>query len=283
VTTTAEIESSLLSALSTIRQNWAALLLPSGSGGMGGTASSDVVTGLDRRVSLRHEVTLSLNGWARLIVEDRNLTHLWQPCEHGVKVTLARPLVGPTRPRCASRIEWAKDENGVPQVGHHVIDGTDALGLCVLIERHARWFAGHEAAMDAAEELTTWAREVKATAAPARREWVYLGDCPFVVEDWFCRGQVRGYADPDRLPSCSDCGQEAVAEWWEEVFGLDELIGLGALVNVVRETTGRTVSRFTLSRWVRSGRIPVSGTDAQGRETFSRRSVAAALTRELAG
>jgi hypothetical protein len=240
MTTTAEIERALITALGTIRDNWAALLLPSGSGGIGGTASSDVVTGLDRRVSLRHEVTLSLNGWARLIVEDRDLTH------------------------------------GLPL-------GTDALGLSELIERHARWFAGHEAALDAADELTTWAREVKATAAPARREWVYLGDCPFVIEDWFCHGQVRGYADPDRLPSCSDCGQEAVAEWWEEVFGLDELIGLGALVNVVRETTGRTVSRFTLSRWVRSGRIPVSGTDAQGRETFSRRTVAAALTRELAG
>lgn len=239
MTDLAATERALLTALSTIRDHWHALVVQ-GSGGMGGTASSDVVTGLDRRISLRHEVTLSLNGWARLIVEDRDLTH------------------------------------GLPL-------GTDALGLCELIERHARWFSGHEAAEDAAEELTTWANEVRATAAPNRRDWVYMGDCPFVIGDWFCAGQVRGYADQDRLPACTDCGQEAVAQWWEEVFGLDEPITRDELGQVIRETTGRTVSRFTVARWVKQGRIPISGTDEHGREVFSRRSVATALTRELAG
>ena len=131
MTSAAQIEDSLLASLATIRAHWSALLLPS-SGGMGGIAGSDPVTGLDRRVSLRHEVTLCLNGWARVVVEDRELT--------------ARlPL------------------------------GNDTLGLIVLLERHALWLSSHEAGADAAVEIAEWAREVKRTATPERREWMPLG------------------------------------------------------------------------------------------------------------
>jgi len=233
----AATERALMTALGTIRDNWDALVEPS-SGGMGGTASSDVVTGLDRRISLRHEVTLSLNGWVRLIVEERDLTH-------------------------------------------HLPLGTDTAGLIEFLERWARWFSGHEAATDAADELTTWATEVRATASPQRRDWVYMGDCPFVIEDWFCRGQIRGYGDPDRLPACTDCGQEAVSEWWDEVMGLDHTIGRAEVSKLIATVLGRSVSRFTLSRWISSGRIPKSGTTTTGEELFDRRTVAAALTRQL--
>jgi hypothetical protein len=74
VTSTAEIERALITALGTIRDNWAALLLPSGSGGESGAKSADSITSLDRRISLRHEVHLCLNGWARAIVDDLSLT-----------------------------------------------------------------------------------------------------------------------------------------------------------------------------------------------------------------
>jgi hypothetical protein len=236
MTELAELERALTTALGTIRDHWDALVAQ-GSSGLGGTASSDVVTGLDRRISLRHEVTLSLSGWARLIVEERPLSR------------------------------------GLPL-------GTDALGMVELIERHARWFSGHEAAQDAADELTTWANEVRAVAAPTRRDWIYLGDCPFVVEDWFCAGQVRGYSDPDRLPGCTDCGQEAVVEWWEDVLDVSQPIARDELLGLIKTTTGRTVSRFTVTRWIRNGRIPISGTDEHGKEVFDRRTVAAALTRQ---
>ena len=232
----AATERALMTALGAIAEHWSALMEPS-SGGAGGVASSDVVTGLDRRVSLRHEVTLSLNGWSRLIVEERELTH-------------------------------------------HLPLGTDTLGLVEFLQRWARWFSGHEAAEDAVEELTTWANEVRATASPARRDWVYMGDCPFVIEDWFCSGQIRGYGD-ERLPSCTVCGQEAVSEWWDEVLGLDHIIDRAGVAKLIATVLGRTVSRFTLTRWISSGRIPKSGTDAAGEDVFDRRTVAAALTRQL--
>jgi hypothetical protein len=74
VTTTAQTEGALLAALKTIRDNWAALIEPSAGSGSGGAKSADSITGLDRRVSLRHEVTLCLNGWSRLVVEELDLT-----------------------------------------------------------------------------------------------------------------------------------------------------------------------------------------------------------------
>ena len=131
MTTTAETERALISALDTIRQHWAALMVPTGSGGVAAKPQpralythpddderDDDLPPIDRRVALRHDVTMALNDWARIIVEDRDLTH-------------RLPL------------------------------GTDALGLCTLIERHARWFSGHEAAQDAADELHAWAGKVR--------------------------------------------------------------------------------------------------------------------------
>lgn len=231
------IEADLVRALTTIRTYWPALLATT-SGSGGGSASSDEVTSLDRRISLRHEVTLILNGWARIVVEDRNLSH------------------------------------GLPL-------GTDTLGMVTLLERHARWFCGHEAAPDALAELATVAEEVRRTAAPSRREWIYLGDCPFVIEDWFCSGQVRAWPEGDRLPACSVCGQEAVVEWWEEVLGVNRYLVKEQLATFIREETGRTVSRFTVARWLHSGRIESCGTDEQGRTIYDRGAVAYALSRQI--
>ena len=232
MTTTAQTEDALLAALDTIRTHWPALLVTSICGSSGPSGSDDV-TSLDRRISLRHEVTLTLNGWARVIVEERDLTH------------------------------------GLP-LGH------DTLGLVTLLERWARWFSGHEAVHDCVAELTEAAREVRSTAAPKRREWVYLGDCPFVIGDWFCSGQVRAWPDGDRMPSCSDCGQEAVVEWWEEVLDVGPLTW-EQMPAFVSRTTGRTPTRRTLERWLSAGVIVSCGMDGKGRRLFDRAAVAASL------
>lgn len=211
---TAATERALLTALGTIHEHWAALIAPTSSGGTG-TASSDVITGLDRRVSLRHEVTLSLNSWARLIVEEKHLTH-------------------------------------------HLPLGTDTLGLIEFLQRWARWFSGHEAATDAADELNTLANQVHTTAAPPPREWHYLGDCPFIVEDWFCAGQVRQpAADPDAPAICTDCGQTGEQLWWEDVITgrCQQELALHELPDFIYRYFGRHVARPTLHRWIKSGEL----------------------------
>ena len=228
--TTAATEDRLLAALRTIRDHWAALLDTSST--MAGTPSSDDVTSLDKRISLRHEVTLCLNGWARLIVEERELSH------------------------------------GLP-LGH------DTLGLVTFLERWARWFSGHEAAADAVSELDDWAQQVRATATPKRREWVYLGDCPFVIEDWFCAGQVRAYPDSD--PACSDCGQVAVVEWWMDVLAVVPTMSREELPAFIRRETGRTVGRVTIWRWLKESVIVPCGVDAEGKPIYDKGATAYAL------
>lgn len=211
---TAQTEDALLAALADIRAHWPALL-EGGSGGSQGAPSSDEVTPLDRRVSLRHEVTLTLNSWARVIVEDRPLTS-------------CLPL------------------------------GTDTLGLVTLIERHARWFSGHEAAHDCLAELQEAARQVRNTAAPSMRGWMHLGDCPFAV------GLVRVAHLPTTEPVldddhalCSDCGQIGPTLWWEEVITgkCREEVPRNELPELIYNAFGRRVSRPTLHRWIKSGEL----------------------------
>jgi len=227
---TAQIEGRITDALDTIRTHWAALLIE--TSGTGTAGSTDAVTSLDRRISLRHEVTLSLNGWARLIVEERDLTH-------------------------------------------HLPLGHDTAGLTVFLTRWARWFSGHDAAPDCADELEDWARQVRATAAPQRREWLYLGDCPFVIDTWFCTGQIRAYPEAD--PHCSECGQEAIVEWWMDVLAVVPTMTSDELPAFVRRETGRAISRVTLWRWLKESVIVPCGVDTEGRPIYDKGAVAYTL------
>lgn len=251
MTTTAQTEDALLTALKTIRTLWPALMLAT-TGGSLGAASSDEVTPLDRRISLRHEVTLTLNGWARVIVDDRDLSH------------------------------------GLPL-------GTDTVGLCELIERHAAWFSGHEAVGDALNELSDAAEQVRLAAIPQRREWMSLGSCPLEVpvddDDrgtmimGVCGGQVR--AHPGRDPKCQKCGTEAVAVWWERAMFPDvetsELVTANELVLLLhRAFGGAPIKPSTIRQWIKREVIESAGTDAQGRTLFNRSDVIKAVAARTA-
>jgi hypothetical protein len=221
MTSTAEIERALITALGTIRDNWAALA-ESVEGGQstGGASSTDSVTALDKLISLRHEVHMALNGWARVIVEDRPVTK-------------------------------------------EMPDGRDTLGLVDFIERHVQWLSGHEAARDAADELTEWAAKVYGVAAPKVREWVHLGDCPFVVGDevaqWFCGGTVRARIGGEHEASCTHCEQSAVVDWWEEVLGIDTLprepVDPQVIADLLSNRLHIRVTYRTVLNWARSNRI----------------------------
>lgn len=218
---THDIETQLLDALRTIRTHWDLMRLgPSGSAGQG-AKSSDVITGLDRRVSLAYEVTLCLNGWARVVVEDRHLQH-------------QIPL------------------------------GTDTLGLVELLERHARWMSGHEAALDAADELSAFASKVRLTAIPPVKDWLSIGECPLEVSapdgaDFtvFCSGDVRAYLGCD--PKCQDCGVEAVWSWWEKRMRPDaqDLVSADDLVSLLYRAFGKPVKPTTIRQWVARGQLEV--------------------------
>jgi hypothetical protein len=249
VTSTAEIERALITALDTIRTNWDALVEPGSPGAIASKPTprrlytrddtderDDDLPPIDRCVAIREDVTASLNGWARIIVEDRNLTH------------------------------------GLPL-------GTDTLGLCELITRHAEWFSGHEAATYAADELKGWAGRVKAAANPQRREWMPIGTCPLEIDSEngpvTCAGSVRAY--PGRDPQCQKCGTSAVATWWERVMFPDaetsRLVTADEIVTLIHRQFGRVVKPGTLRVWISRGWIEASGTDDKGRTLYDKGAV----------
>ena len=254
MTELAATERALMTALHTIREHWAALIEPSSSGGVATKPvprslytrddhdeRDDDLPSLDRRIALRHDVTLSLHGWARIIVEDRDLTH-------------------------------------------HLPLGTDTLGLVGFLERWARWFSGHEAAQDAADELSTWAGRVRAAAVPQRREWMALGSCPLEIEidgeQVLCAGQVR--AHPGRDPQCQRCGTEAVWAWWERHMfpdvELSEFVTAEELIPLLRRAFGgEPVKASTIRKWQERGYFEKSGADDKGRTLYNRRHVIKAM------
>lgn len=177
---------------------------------------------LTRLVSLRAFVVTRLNGWCRLIMEDRPI-------------------------RNAATLP----------------DGTDPEAMCLFLERHADWLSGHEAAGLALEELTDDAKACERWTDPYRKEWHVLGPCPFIVDcddaaERFCRGIVRvRIADETNEASCSDCGREAVVEWWEEVLGSKRTTVLtpAEASATLASRLGIEVNERTVRRWASTYRI----------------------------
>jgi hypothetical protein len=237
------IEDSIRNSLRTITTHWDALtVLPStkipgaarGSKPSRGVPAHDPVTDplgkmvaddhapddsdidrVTRMVSLRRSATDVLNGWSRVVMEDR-------------PVTRALP------------------------------DGRSVLSMAQFLDRHAQWVSWSDAATDCQNELADIARQVQAMAAPKRRDYVYLGDCPFVVEDWFCNGRIRSRIGGDEEATCSDCGQTAVIGWWEQVLGITQpepIVGAVAMAKILHERLHVTITERTVRNWARDGRV----------------------------
>ena len=251
-TETEIVEDALLAALKRIRDAWGHMLpeeapgrrirssrsTPSGIVGSHGPADLMTTKGpswsvdhtttdgdidpLTRVVSLRALVTAHLNAWCRVVMEDRPVTN---------------PATLPP--------------------------GDDALAMVTFLERHAQWLSGHEAATDMLDELTEDAAQCARWADPYRREWHTIGACPFVVDDGdtahrFCHGRVRVHiADETDDASCSDCGREAMVEWWETVLGIEHerILTPAEAAQLLASRLGVEVTERTVRNWARTGRV----------------------------
>lgn len=180
--------------------------------------TEDDIDGMTRLLSLRRHVTETLNGWCRVVMEDRPVTS-----------AKALPL------------------------------GSDVPGMCEFLERHATWLGPQDYADDCASEIEAYGRRVVNVVDPPKRERHTLGRCPFVVEgdlpdvyDRTCQGVVSIPIGGDQdEAACSECGQSAVVEWWEEVLGRSrrEVATIPQLVPILRARLHVEVSERTLRRW----------------------------------
>ena len=257
-----QIEGALTSDLATIQIHWDALLAaatPSGvtiGGGSRGsliTADDHAETDADvdrvtRIVSLRRLITDVLNGWSRVVMEDRP-----------VEVELP--------------------------------NGSDVPGMCAFLIRHAQWFAGHEAAEDAAEEVRRLAGKVSGAVNPQRKDWISLGACPLDVDSEVgpvkCGGQVRVRPSRDGGAAegrCRKCGVVAVVEWWERVImpEASRLITAAEVPEFIRQQFGKKIAAPTVRKWIERHVITAAGTDEKGRTLYDKGAVAYAIARREA-
>lgn len=285
-TQTQHLEQRITEALVTIRREWPALRLGPPSSSPGGGAKSAQITADDHKrgewhvlgdnvvdvdamtrcSALRRTVTDVLNGWSRVIVEDRIMPTLEHMTAQEIREYLTK-----VAPR-----------------------GDHAPAMCVFLERHAQWMSGHEAAEDMADEVAGLAKGVTRFTQPQRREWINLGSCPLEVEAEtdeglamvVCAGQVRAWPretddDGQVMARCRRCGIEAVTSWWESrMFDDAELkvmLTAEEVVTFVHRAYGKVIKSVTVRQWDKRGVIEPAGHDDKGRRLYAREALVWAL------
>ena len=257
----AATERALLTALGTIAENWAALVEPSSGGGVASKPvprslytrddndeRDDDLPNLDRRIALRHDVTAALNSWARVIVDDRELTH-------------HLPLGTDTIGLVEFLQRWARWFSG-----HEAAqDATDEITI---------WAGRVRAA--AVPEKRDWMPLGK---CPLEVEMI--GE-PLGV----CGGSVRAHAGRD--PQCQRCGTTQDLALWEramfpDVETSDLLLEAEIATFVHRAFGGAPVKPSTIRQWVRREVITSAGKDDKGRSLYNRRDVVNALAEREIG
>lgn len=206
-----------------------------------------------RLVSLRRDVTDSLNGWSRVIVEDR-------------PVHKALPDGTDPEEMCTfleRHAQWMS--------GHEA-----ASDMAEELDRLAR-------------DVRRYAPP-PITDKPRPATW-RIGACPLEVEREqgmeVCGGDVRyreDYRDAagEAMPRCASCGVAAVASWWEDRMyddpELRKMLTYDDVATLAHRILGRPVHRATVKMWASRGVIEPSGQrDDKGRVLFARDAVVYAI------
>lgn len=257
-----QIEEATLAALADIRRHWSQMRTTKGAAS--GRASADPVNGLDRLISARYDVQIVLNGWCRLIMEDR-------------PVTKALPR-GDDVPDMVAFLErharWMSGHEAAEDMMVEIQDRAKIVKGFAVPERR-EWMSIGSCPL----EVPTEDGGVRACGGQVRA-W------PEGIAKVDERGQI---VTEERSPTCQGCGTEAVVAWWErtmfpEAGESHALVTATELTTVLHATMGRVVKPSTLRQWIRRGWIEHSGQDEQGRTLYDRGAVVYALTRrERAG
>ena len=283
LTESQHLEQRITQALVTIRREWDAMM-PKGPAAarpsMGGSGTAAGIVGdssapwLDdlgrphwrtdhargggdvdpttRLLSLRREVAEVLNGWCRVVIEDRPVTKAL-PSDGMDAIVLAVFLE-----RHAS---WMAEHEA-------------ALDCADEVEHLARQVEGV-----ASPKVKQW---VGLGSCPLKIEQEVDGRLVMVV----CGGQVRAWPKPgDRdgevMARCRRCGIEAVTSWWEaRMFDNPELkvlLTAEEVVGFVHRAYGKVIKAATVRQWDKRGTIEPAGHDDKGRRLYARDALVWAL------
>ena len=264
LTDTQHTEQRITEALATIRREWPHMLpttAPAQRIGRGSktartTADDHAHTETDidphtRLVSLRRHVVDVLNGWSRVVMEDRPVT---KALPDGSSATSMATFL-------ATHAQWMSGHDAA----HDMADETEQLARQVLATtqpQQREWIS-----------LGDCPLEIEA-------------DTDDGLAMTTCNGTVRAWPrDEDRdgevMARCRRCGTEAVTSWWEaRMFDNPELkvlLTAEEVVGFVHRAYGKVIKAATVRQWDKRGTIEPAGHDDKGRRLYARDALVWAL------
>ena len=262
LTETQALEQRITDALTTIRREWGHML-PTGPApiryGVGRqariTADDHAETTADidggtRLVSLRREVVDCLNGWSRLVMEDRPVTKVLPDGLSAVSMCTF----------LERHAQWMSGHGAAEDMAEEV-EGLARNVKAVTQPQRREWI-----------NLGSCPQEIEAET-----------DDGLVMQT--CAGQVRAWPretdeDGQVMARCRRCGVEAVASWWErQMFDDAELkitLTDAEVVTFVHRAYGKVITQATVRQWVKRKVIQPSDT-VDGRRVFDRHALVWAL------
>jgi len=256
------IERSMMASLALIEEHWPHMLDAYAAARRGsGQAESDEVTALDRIISERGDATIILNGWCRVIMEDRPVSH---GLPHGQDV----PGMVTFLRRHAL---WLSDHDAAE----------DARGELAEIAHKCRLIAQPPGR----DWVTIGPCPLEVDSEDGPRP------CSGTVKAWPDQIEIEGMTLAEmaarsravRHPSCDTCGTEGAVSWWERVMFPDVeghgLVTAEEIPAMLHRSFGMVVKTATLRKWVERGVIEAAGVDDKGRTLYDRGAVAYALGR----
>lgn len=207
---------------------------------------------IDRTLSLRRYVQDVLNGWCRLIIEDRHVTN-------HVPAGTDVPGMAAFLQRHA---EWLSGHEAAEDARDEL---TELAHRCHLIAYPSR-----------RESISLGRCPLE---IPGEQD---------VLET--CGGDVRARPVPNERPgeayaACSRCGEVAVASWWAERMFLDgegsPLVTAGELVAVIAYRLEVVVTHDQIRQWKHRGKIQAAGSDNKGRTLYRHEEVINAIRADV--
>lgn len=268
-TETQALEQRITTALVTIRREWGHML-PTGPApiryGVGRQAritaddhahTSADIDGGTRLVSLRREVVDCLNGWSRLVMEDRPVT---KALPDGLSAVSMCTFL-------ERHAQWMS--------GHEAAE--DMAGEVETLARSVKAVTQPQRR----EWMNLGSCPLEIEVVGGMGDEGQHGDLTMQT----CAGQVRAWpretdADGQVMARCRRCGTEAVATWWESrMFDDPELKVMltdAEVVGFVHRAYGKVIDQATVRQWVKRKIIQPSDT-VDGRRVFDRHALVWAL------
>lgn len=261
-TETQKLGDDIAQAMTNLRRDWAHMLRPGETQAPGWASRTGVTLDdhaksdadqrrIDRTISLRRFAMDTLNGWCRVVMEDRPITNA-ATLPHGTDVPAMAEFIG-------RHAEWISGHESAQDCRDELVDIAHRCHLVAFPLRRESFSIGR-----------------CPLEVPGEQD---------VLE--VCGGDVRArtadehHIDGKVWAACNRCGEASPSEWWAERMFVDgegsPLVTIGELVAVIAYRLRVVVTHEQIRQWRHRGKIESAGVDNKGRTLFRHEEVIDAI------